>query len=91
MTPFAWPPDLGQRGVRGRARGLDGGGCRQRLVDRGHHSPLGLLVATIAGLIYAVWPPAALSEVTVRLEPMTSLGLLLALALLFGGKRRPLS
>lgn len=42
----------------------------------------GLLAATVAGLTYAVWPPAVFSEVTVRLEPMTTLGILIALACL---------
>jgi hypothetical protein len=42
----------------------------------------GLAAATAGGLFYAVWTPAALTETTSRLEPLVTLGLLVALTLL---------
>ncbi|MEO5746298.1 MAG: hypothetical protein ABIQ53_17155, partial [Terracoccus sp.] len=42
----------------------------------------GLVAATAGGLFYAVWTPVALTETTVRLEPLVTLGLLAALTLL---------
>lgn len=46
----------------------------------------GLIAATAAGLFYAAWTPAAMTETTTRLEPLVSLGLLVAVALLSGGR-----
>jgi hypothetical protein len=46
----------------------------------------GLVAATVAGLFYAVWTPAAMTETTTRLEPLVSLGLLVALTVLSGGR-----
>src|SRR6476619_488567 len=43
---------------------------------------LGLVAATAGGLFYALWVPVALTETTTRLEPLVSLGLLAALAVL---------
>ena len=42
----------------------------------------GLAAASAGGLFYAVWTPVALTETTTRLEPLVTLGLLVALALL---------
>ncbi len=44
----------------------------------------GWLAAALAGLFYAFWTPAALTETTTRLEPLVSLGLLGAVAVLAG-------
>lgn len=46
----------------------------------------GLVAATVAGLFYAVWTPAAMTETTTRLEPLVSLGLLVAVSVLSGGR-----
>ena len=46
----------------------------------------GLVAATAGGLFYAVWTPAALTETNTRLEPLVTLGLLVAVTLL---SRRP--
>ena len=46
--------------------------------------PAGLAAAAAGGLFYAVWTPVAVTETTTRLEPLVSLGLLVALALLTG-------
>jgi hypothetical protein len=46
----------------------------------------GLVAATAGGLFYAVWTPVALTETNTRLEPLVSLGLLVAVTLL---SRRP--
>jgi hypothetical protein len=46
----------------------------------------GLVAATAAGLFYAVWTPAAMAETTTRLEPLVSLGLLVAVTVLSGGR-----
>jgi hypothetical protein len=42
----------------------------------------GLLAATAGGLFYAVWTPVVLTETTTRLEPLVTLGLLVAVTLL---------
>lgn len=42
----------------------------------------GTAAAVVGGLFYALWPPAAQTEENTRLEPLVSLGLLVALALL---------
>ena len=49
----------------------------------------GLVAATSAALVYAVWRPAAVIEIETRLEPFVSLGLLLALAVLASISQRP--
>lgn len=52
----------------------------------------GLVAAGAAGFFYALWPAAAQTETTTRLEPLLSLGVLLALALLagpLGARSRP--
>ena len=46
----------------------------------------GLIAATAAGLFYAAWTPAAMTETTTRLEPLVSLGLLVAVTVLSGGR-----
>lgn len=46
----------------------------------------GLVAATAAGLFYAAWTPAAMTETTTRLEPLVSLGLLVAVTVLSGGR-----
>ena len=46
----------------------------------------GLVAATAGGLFYAVWTPVALTETNTRLEPLVTLGLLVAVTLL---SRRP--
>jgi alpha-1,2-mannosyltransferase len=46
----------------------------------------GPVAAAVAGVLYAVWPPAIEAESTTLLEPWTTLGLLVALLLLY---RRP--
>ena len=43
---------------------------------------VGLVAATAGGLFYALWVPVALTETTTRLEPLVTLGLLAALAVL---------
>lgn len=42
----------------------------------------GLVAAAAGGLCYAVWTPVALTETTVRLEPLVTCGLLVAVLLL---------
>lgn len=42
----------------------------------------GLAAAVAGGLFYALWTPAALTEMQTRLEPLVTLGLLLALGVL---------
>jgi alpha-1,2-mannosyltransferase len=46
----------------------------------------GPVAAVVAGVLYAVWPPAIEAESTTMLEPLNTLGLLVALLLLY---RRP--
>ena len=47
----------------------------------------GPVAAVVAGILYAVWPPAIEAESTPMLEPLNTLGLLVALLLLY--RRRP--
>jgi alpha-1,2-mannosyltransferase len=46
----------------------------------------GPVAAVVAGILYALWPPAIEAESTTMLEPLNTLGLLVALLLLY---RRP--
>jgi alpha-1,2-mannosyltransferase len=46
----------------------------------------GPVAATAAGLAYTMWTPAAMTETTTRLEPLVSLGLLVAVTALSGGR-----
>jgi hypothetical protein len=48
----------------------------------------GRVAALTAGAFYAVWAPVALTETETRLEPLVSLGLLGALAVLAGRRER---
>lgn len=52
---------------------------------------LGRGAAAVAGVLYAVWTPAAMAETTIRLEPWVTLGLLAALLLLLTPGRPPSS
>lgn len=45
--------------------------------------------AVVAGVLYALWTPAAMAETTIRLEPWVTLGLLGALVLVLTPGRRP--
>jgi hypothetical protein len=49
----------------------------------------GLLAAVVAGVLYAVWPPAIDAESTTLLTPWNTLGLLVALLLLYRRGARP--
>jgi alpha-1,2-mannosyltransferase len=49
----------------------------------------GPVAAVVAGLLYAVWPPAIEAESTTMLEPLNTLGLLVALLLLYRRPPRP--
>jgi alpha-1,2-mannosyltransferase len=49
----------------------------------------GPVAAVVAGILYAVWPPAIEAESTTMLEPLNTLGLLVALLLLYRRPPRP--
>jgi alpha-1,2-mannosyltransferase len=49
----------------------------------------GPLAGAVAGVLYAVWPPAIDAESTTLLTPWNTLGLLVALLLLYRRKARP--
>ncbi len=49
----------------------------------------GVIAAAVAGVLYAVWPPAIDAESTTLLTPWSTLGMLLALLLLYRRSARP--
>jgi alpha-1,2-mannosyltransferase len=49
----------------------------------------GVVAAAVAGVLYAVWPPAIDAESTTLLTPWSTLGMLLALLLLYRRSARP--
>lgn len=91
LTPFAWLGHLTRDALGfevARVFSMVVGAANAALILRATRR-LGLGAALAGGLTYACWPAAVVSETSIRLEPLVTFVLLLAVALLGTPGRRP--
>lgn len=91
LTPFAWLGHLTRDALGfevARVFSMVVGAANAALVVWSARR-LSLGAALVGGLTYACWPAGVVSETTVRLEPLVTLALLVAVVLLGDPRRRP--